>query len=83
VPAVPGTGPARVAAGATSTPPTTGRGTFVTLQPADPSGHIPGDADDGADFWGLGVALIAIVVVIVAVRLIAGRRPDRQSRGER
>ena len=64
-------------------PPTTARSSFVTLQPADPSGHIPGDADDGADFWGLGAALLGIVLIIVLARLLLRGGPDQQSRGER
>jgi hypothetical protein len=66
-------------------PPTTASSPFVTLQPASPGGGIPGDASDGADFYGLGAALVGIVLVIVLARLVlrGQRSPGRQSRGER
>jgi len=67
------------------TSPTTVHSPFVTLEPAGPAGHIPGETDDASDFYGLGAAVIAIVLVIVLARLVVGkdRPPDRQSRGER
>jgi hypothetical protein len=60
---------------ATTTP------SVVTLQPASPSGGIPGDASDPADFWGIGVAIVGIVIAILLVRFIF--RHNGTSRGER
>jgi hypothetical protein len=76
--------PATPVTAAPVAPPSTGS-SFVTLQPAGASGRMASDANDGADFWGLGVALVAIVLVIVVAQRFLGPRgsPHRQSRGER
>ncbi len=56
----------------------------VTLVPTGRSGTIPGDANDGADFWGIGAALLMIVAAIVIVRLVfrrgTGPPPAREER---
>jgi hypothetical protein len=79
-PAVPAaTGPT-VPLGAAAT--TTVPGSLVTLQPTGPTGRIPGDASDPSDFYGLGVAVIGIVLAIVLARWLL-RGHGGQSRGER
>jgi hypothetical protein len=66
--------------GSTATTVTTAP-SVVTLQPASPSGGIPGDASDPADFWGIGAAIVGIVLAILLVRMIF--RHNGTSRGER
>ena len=70
--------------GLSAAPPTTAGSPLVTLEPTGPAGSIPGDASDSWDFYGLGLAVIAIVIVLVLARaVVGGRPPGRQSRGER
>jgi hypothetical protein len=60
---------------ATTTP------SVVTLQPASPSGGIPGDANDPGDFYGFGAAIVAIALAIFVTRLAFRRhRPHRGAR---
>lgn len=47
---------------------TTTNPTAITLQPASPAGGIPGDANDPADFYGFGAALIGIALAVFVIR---------------
>jgi hypothetical protein len=51
---------------------TTLQGTVVTDAPVV---RVPGPHNDGADFYGIGLGLVAIVVAIAITRLVfRGRR---------
>jgi hypothetical protein len=54
----------------------------VTLQPASPSGGIPGDANDPGDFYGFGAAIIAIALAIFVIRVLF-RHTSGRDQGER
>jgi hypothetical protein len=59
-------------AGPTST---TLQGTVVTDAPVV---RVPGPHNDGSDFYGIGLGLLAIVVAIALTRLLfRGRRENR------
>jgi hypothetical protein len=55
----------------------------VTLQPASPSGGIPGDANDPADFYGSIAAVLLIVVIIFVTRWLFRSGPSRRRRPHR
>jgi hypothetical protein len=52
----------------------------VTLQPASPSGGIPGDANDPGDFYGFGAAIVGIALAILVTRLLFRRGTRRSER---
>ncbi|MGH9121755.1 MAG: hypothetical protein ACRDYC_07390 [Acidimicrobiales bacterium] len=55
-----------------------GYGSVVTASPALPGNPVPGAHNDPADLWGLAVAVVAIIVAIVVVRMVfRTRRPAR------
>jgi hypothetical protein len=55
-------------------PTTTAPGSVVTIFGGpNATANIPGPHNDGADFYGIGAALAAIVVAIVITRLVFRR----------
>jgi hypothetical protein len=73
------------AASGSPTPSTTAKSPFVTLVPNGPGGHPASTSEDATDFYGLGAAIIAIVVIVVLAKLVfrqrgPGRGPAQEER---
>jgi hypothetical protein len=69
----------------TSTAPTPSGPTSTTLQGTvvtdAPVVRVPGPHNDGSDFYGIGLGLLAIVVAIALTRVVfRGRRENRGAR---
>ena len=56
--------------------PTTAPGSVITITGGpNATANIPGPHNDAADFYGIAVALIAIMAAIALTRIVFGRRP--------
>ena len=68
-------------------PATTAPGSVITIIGGPATANIPGPHNDGADFYGIALVLLAIVVAIALTRVLVLRRrggsPDAEGHAGR